>query len=794
MTALIRTLRSLARSPGYSAAAIVTLALGIGISTAMFGVIETALFRPLPYDSPGELYRFRDRHVPSDGSGAVSTANYLDLERSARGFASIAAFASSSFNLIAGDRPDRAAGLMVTRTFLATLGVRPAMGRDFGVGEDRVGRTPVAVISHRLWQDRFGASPEALGGVIHLNARQYEIVGVLPSDFWFPGDPQVLVPFEWTADDEEQRGNRWLEGVARLDAGVGAEAAEDEIRTLYAALAESFPATNRDWTVELTPFAEWALGRNRSALFILTGAVGLVLIIGAVNVANLMLVRSERRSVDAAVRAALGAGRGRIARQYIGEGVLIGALGAMVGLAVASAATMLLLRWFGGELPRVDGFALSWPVLLFAGTLAVVIGALVGVVTAARTDRRDLYGMLRRGGRGQAHGGNRLQSSLVAAQVAIAVVVCSGAALLLHSFQRLNAVDTGLVLDNAVVFNVQLPPAAYPGVEETSSFFRRAVERIEAIPGVASVGVSDRTPLQGGLNMTTVASPADPERIASFVEVRQVTPRFFEAAGIPLLEGRGIEDADVDQQRDVIVISDVLANTLFPGESAVGRALFDGWVDGGFRIVGVVGSVRDFGVANPSRPAIYWPLGTALGASYGMVFTVRTGIEPTTLFPALRHAIHEIDPALPIFAERTLRDVMVQTTGARWMATNLFSAFATLSLALAGLGIFGVLAYLVEQRRREIGIRMALGATAGRVQSMVIGRGLKLVMIGLLAGLAGATLLAGFVEELLFEVPSTDVRSMAVVAAVTLVAAAAAAALPAWRATRVEPLEAIRQE
>jgi putative ABC transport system permease protein len=794
MNSAIQAVRALLRSPGYSIAAVLTLALGIGISTAMFGIIQASLLRPLPYDAAEQLIRVQDRRIEGSGTGSLSTANYLDLQRDAQSV-ELAALDNVSFNLATGDLPERVPGLRVTANFFSTLGMQPRMGRAFVEGEDRDGRADIVVISHRVWQDRFGGRPDVLGETLLLDARPHDIVGVMPADFWFPQDPQLIVPFAWTEQAMQSRGERRYNGLGRMAAGMTPEMAHTELNHHFSRLAEDFAWANEGWRVDVTPFRVWALDANRASLLLVTGAVLLVLLIGSVNVANLMLVRAERHARETAVRVALGAGRGRIARQFVGEGLLLAASGALLGLFFAWSATRVLLAFYGGSLPRAEEFALSLPVLGFAAALAILVGALVGCVPVLRAGGHDVHTLLRQGARGLSGRTSRLQRALVVAQVAVAVLVVTGAGLLLNSFARMNAVDTGLDLDNALVFNLQLPTATYGTREATDQLFAQLLERIEALPQVASAGITDLPPMQGGMNITTMASPDDPDITASWVEVRQTTPGFFAAAGIPLLEGRGIERVDIEQQRNVVVISDELARTLFPGGPALGRRILSDWNEGaGFEIVGVVGSVREFGVTSSKRPAIYWPYQALFGRANNMVVTVRTHDAPMAAVPHIRQILATLDPTLPIYNVRTLREVMVETTGARRLATNLFTAFGALALALAAFGIFGMLAYLVEQRTREIGIRVALGAHAGRVRAMIVGQGLRIVALGLVIGLGAAFYLSQLLAELLFEVDPVDPLTFALVGVTALGAATAASYLPARRATRIEPIVAMRAE
>lgn len=792
---LVRLIRSLIRSGGYAAMVVATLAIGIGVSTAIFSILQGTLLRPLPYPEPDRLIRVRDHYEATGGSGAMTVPNFLDLRREARGLEELVAFNVGSVNLATEEDPVRAPSLTVTSNFFDGLGVRPVVGRGFAEGEDREGAARVAVISHRLWQERFAGSRDVLGRTLKVNARAHSIVGVLPASFWFPGRPQIVMPYEWTDRNlTANRGSRWLEAFARLADGVSEDAARAEMQTLFRRLEREYPDSNEGWSVETYSIRDWMLGVNRSSIWLLTGAVLLVLLIGYVNVANLTLVRAERRQREVAVRAALGAGRGRISWFFVSEGLALSLAACAAGLGVAWGSTRLLLGLFGGSLPRAEQIGLNSVVVAFAMGLALLIGLLVGLVPAVRIDIDRLQEALRAGAQGVIRGGSRLQRALVTAEIALAVVLVAGAGLLLNSFWHLNRVDTGIEPSGALTFRTELPAAAYESPEQSVAFYRAAVERIAAIPAVQHVGITDRVPLLGGYNITTLASPDDPELQAKFVEIRRVTPGFFPAAGIPLLQGRMLIEDDGMREAQVTVISDVLARTLFPDGDAVGRRIDPGWNADGYEVVGVVGSVREFGVTGDERPALYWPYPVPNGRR-DFVFVVRIAHDdPMAMVPSLRRAIAELDRNVPLYEIMTLEDAVAQGIGNRRFATALFAAFGILALLLSALGIFGVLAFAVQQRTREMGIRVALGAQSGTVIRMIVGQGMRLVGLGLLLGFVAAVATSGLLSNLLFQVRPTDPLTLILVGFVALGTAAAACYLPARRAARVEPMIVLREE
>lgn len=788
--------RGLARRPGYALTVIVTLAVGIGASTSIFSILEGTVLRPLPYPEPDALIRIRDRYVPTGGAGGMSIPNYLDLAAQNESLAEFTAYRAGSVNLAAEDAPVRARSLVVTANFFDALEVRPVRGRGFEPGEDREGAARVAVLSDRLWRERYGAGADALGQTVLVNAEPHTIVGVLPPSFWFPGDAQIVVPFAWDENDVAAgRGNRRIEGFARLNPGFTETSARAELEALFAGIAEAHPGTGSDgWTVQTFNVRDWMLGYNRTSLWLLSGAVLLVLLIACVNVVNLMLVRAERRQREIAVRAAMGAGRARLARGFLAESVLLAAVASGLGVALAWGATRVLVGLFGGQLPRADQVGLGVPVVLFAVGLALLTGFLVGLAPALRLDQARIYQVLRESGHGVAGTGSRLQRGLVAGEVALAVLLVAGAGLLMNSFWRMNRIDSGVEAEGAVAFSVELPYAVYESLESRELFFRQAVERIRGLAGVQHVGITDRIPTMGGYNITTLASPDDPELEASFVEIRRVTPGFFPAAGIPLLAGRMLTANDARNRAQVVLISDALAQQIFPNGDAIGKRINPGWTEEGFEVVGIVGSVREFGILRDKRPAFYWPYPVP-NAPRAMVFLVRTERgDPLALLPAIRATLAELDPNLPVYGVRTLEDGKLAWTGNRWLATALFGAFGALALALSALGIFGVLAFAVEQRTREMGIRIALGASSNSVVSMVVSQGLRLVALGLVIGVVAAVFASRLLGNLLYEVEPADPATLAAVAVTALAAAVAAAYLPARRAARVEPMRVLREE
>lgn len=577
-------------------------------------------------------------------------------------------------------------------------------------------------------------------------------------------------------------------------------AADVELKGIFSRLAAEYPGVDEDRSITTFDVRDWMLGIDRRSLWLLGGAVWLVLLIGCVNVANLMLVRAERRKREFAVLAAIGAGRAQLAYDFILESMVLALSAALLGIVFAWAGTRALLVLFGNALPRASQVHVGWDGLIFASGIAVLAALTVSMVPAHRVDVRRLYTALRDSGGSVAT--SRLQRGLVAGEVALAVVLALGAGLLLNSFWRLNRVDTGIDASRSLTFQVALPAAVYDSPEKVEQFYMRSVERVAAIPGVTAAGITERIPLHGGMNITMLASPDDPELRADRVEVRRVTPGFFDAAGIPLLSGRMLDPTDARTHADVVVISDELARTIFPAGDAIGKRIDPHHHnEDGYEVVGIVGGVRDFGLTGVKRPALYWPypvpepdqFALDLGLHLGMVFVVRTAAnDPLSVMPAIRAAFRELDPGLPLYEVATMEDMALRTIGNQRLATSLFAVFGLLALTLAALGIFSVLAFAVEQRAREVAIRMALGATSRRVTGMVVAHGLRLSTLGLVAGIVVALLTSRLLSALLWEIEPTDPLTFITVAAIAVVTTTAAAYLPARRAARIEPAQLVR--
>ncbi len=790
------TWRSLARAPIYSLTVIATLALGIGASTAMFSVLYGALLSPLPYPDADELVRVHNQFVETGGSGPFSVPNFLDIQDQNRVFDEVAGYQLGTVSLADDGTSEQVRVATVTSNFLRTLEVGPVLGRDFDPGADRSSASRVALISHQLWTDRFGADRDVLGETLRLDGVAHTVIGVMGEGFWFSRAPQVIRPFAWDDDavSDALRGNRSLPVIGRLAPGVDPTDAAADLTAITDRIALSFPANAEGWVVTVEPFDRYTFASSRASVLMLSGAVALVLLIGCVNVVNLMLVRSERRGRETAVRAALGAGRGSIMAHHLMESLSLAAVAGILGVGLAHLGLDLVLALYGSSLPRSSMVGIDAHALLAALGLTLATGISVGLVPALRIHPKRLQGMLRGGGRGSAGGSSLLQRSLVVGQIALAVVLVTGAGLMIQSFRQLGRVDLGVDPRDALVFSVRLTEADYPTPEERQLYFEQATQQIGRLAEVEAVGISERTPLLGGYNITSLPSPDDPEVVASFVEVRRVSPDFFQAAGIPLVRGRLFEPAEWGGGANVVLISDQLASTLFPDGDVLGKRILPDWNEVGYEVIGVVGSVREFGVTRDLRPAVYWPFGET-DPPLTMNFVVRArGGSPLAVLPEIRTTLSELDPAAPIFGARAMEDVVFETVGSQVFATTLLIAFGVFALGLASLGIFSLLAYMVEQRTREIGIRLALGASRVGVQKVVATQAMTLVGVGMVVGITASLLGSRLIASLLFQVRPADLWVLSSVVMLSLVVAVLAAWLPARSATRIDPMIAMRVE
>jgi putative ABC transport system permease protein len=795
-------LRMLVKNPGFTAVAVVALALGIGANTAIFSVVNTVLLRPLPYKDPERLVMvFEDssRHgFPRDNPTA---ANYIDWRDQNHVFENIAAIAGGNFNLTGVGDPERITGYRVSASLFPLLGVAPQVGRWFTPDEDRAGANPVVIMSHRLWQRRFGGDPNIVGKPLTLNGRSVTLVGIMPADFRFhTQDDELWAPIAFSQEDQANRGTHYLDVMARLKPGVTLGQAQAEMSTIAARLQQQYPETNTDVGSEVVPLHEHLVGNIRPALLIFLGAVGLVLLIACVNVANLLLARAAVRQREIAVRVALGASRWRLIRQFLTESVLLGVLGGGVGLLLALFGLRLLTALIPPDIPQISNISIDPSVLGFTILISLLTGLIFGLAPAIQWSSLSPNDTLKEGGRDAVAGrGNRIRGGLIVAEVAISLVLLIGAGLLINSFLRLRHVDPGFRTNNLLTMRLFLPQLKYREPAQRAAFFTDINRRLENVPGVKSSAVTTNLPLykqSTETNITIEGRPDPPPNQEPIITTRVISPKYFETMGIPLLSGRQLTDQDTDSSPNVTVISETMARRYWPGENPVGKRIAfdrpekeDDW----FQIVGIARDVRQYDLISDIKPQMYVSY-QQVGFFVPRDLVVKTDVEPLSLAAAVRQTIWDIDKDQPVSNIRTMDQIASESTARQRFSMLLFSIFASVALLLAAVGIYGVMSYSVAQRRGEFGIRMALGAQKRDVLKLTIGKGLKLVLLGVVFGLAGAFALTRLMKSLLFGVGATDAPTFAAISLVLVGVALLASYIPARRATKVDPIEALRYE
>jgi len=791
-------LRTLGRNPGFACVSVLALGLGIGANSAIFTVVNSVLLQPLHFDKPGQLVVIHERNLKAGfPQFSLSPGNYLDFRDHNHSFSGIAAVGGAGFNLSGGTQPERLRGSRVTVDFFQVLGRTPMLGRTFTAQEAQLGGPLVAILSYGLWQRRFAGNRDALGQTLKMNEELYNVVGVMPADFDFPGRTDVWTPLTMNTQNWQQRGGHYLSGVGRLKDGATLAGAQADLNVIAARAEQQFPASNAGWDTTLRSLQEQMVGNVRPAMITLTAAVGFVLLIACVNLANLLLSRSTARRREMGIRSSLGAGRARLIRQLLTESVVLSLLGAAFGLVLARAGTGLLVNLSPNILPRAKEIALDARALGFTGAIAVLTGLLFGLAPAIHMAKTDLMASLRDGGRGNAIGfrRNRLRSVLVVGEVALALILLSGAGLLMRSFYRLQSMDAGFDPRGVLTFRTNLPGAKYKTDESQAAFYRRALEQIRAIPGVSAAGAAQIFPLSGSdyiLDFTQVGKPPVAPGSEPNAAYYAATPGYFSALHIPLKAGRDFNEHDDAGAAPVAVISETMAQQFYRNENPLGQRIQMGNSSKPAEIVGVVGDVRDQELESKGRAAVYEP---AAQVPFGsMYFGVRTEGDPAGLISGVRAVMREIDSELPLDAVGTVDALVSTSLSQRRFAMLLMAIFAGLALVLAMVGIYGVISYSVTQATQEIGIRMALGAGRGHVLRIVLSYAGLLMAAGLAAGI-GASLLTGrFLATQLFEIKTTDPLTLAAVALTLTATGLAASMIPAWRAMRVDPLVALRNE
>ena len=793
--------RLLAKRPGFTAVAAATLALGIGATTLIFSVVQAVILTPLPFDDPDRLVVVWERNIPRDRrTNVASPANFLAWRDTQRAFTDIGAFSITGTASLTstGQEPEQVSLQLVTSQLFPLLGVDARMGRVFLSDEDRPD-SDVALISHRLWLRRFGGSPEAVGQVLTVNGSARTIIGVMaPSFSLFDRKVDLWTPIGFSAA-ARTAGGRWLVPIARLEPDVDLAQAQADMDRITTQLAAEFPDRDTGWASNVVPLEEQLVGAVRPALAALLGAVGLVLLIACANVANLLLARATSRQRELAVRAALGASRLRLVRQLLVESVALAAAGAAGGVLVAYWGLSTLLAATADEfpIPRLETASLDGSALAFAVLVSLASAVLFGLAPALTAARPDLNEALKDGMRGTSTRGGRLRAALVVVEVAMAIVLVAGAGLLVRSFGRLLAVDPGFRADQVLAMQISLPGATYQEDASRVRFFQQLVARLEALPGVVAAGGVSFLPLDGlgaATRFRVIDQPSPPAGEEPVADVRIISGGYFRAMGIPLVRGRLFTEREVQDPASVTVVNETMAREMWPGEDPIGKRLVVSWGNPEIEdeVIGVVGDVRLVSLDAQVRPTVYWPHNRT--AYPALTVVTRAAIDAPSLTSAAVAQVRALDPQQPVANVRTMEDVVLASVGQRRVILLLAGVFAVAALLLAAIGLYGVLAHHVAERTREIGVRVALGAPRGAVLGLVVRRALALTALGALAGLAGAAALTRLLQDQLFEVtPSDPVTYGAVV--VTLIAVALAASLvPAWRASQVDPVTALRAE
>jgi putative ABC transport system permease protein len=804
-------LRMLRKSPGFTAVAVITLALGIGANTAVFSVVDAALLRPLHFENPASLVMVWTNPADSTLHDPVSPPDLFDWEEQNHCFSGMAAFAERPMNLTGAMQPEQVDVEQVSPNFFSVLGVDPMFGRGFSKEEDQPGKNNVTVLSYELWKSKFGGDPSIIGKAIQLNGRSVAVVGVTGPDFdFYIGEhspfgerPQLWAPLEVPPEwHERPKAGSFLRVIARLNPGSSLSQAQAQMNVVAANLAARDPEYDRGLGVALVPLRDQLSGALRASLFILLGAVGLVLLIACANLSSLLLSRASGRRREIAIRFALGASRSRVTKQLLTESLVLGVLGGAVGTVVAVWATKSLIHAGSGSLRDLSAVTVDWRVLVFAAGVTLLAGSLAGVLPSFVAARGEVASAVADGRATSAsHQGLTARNTFVVVEISLALVLLVGSSLLIESFSRLTDVNPGFRVAHLLTFQVTLADSKYGKETARAAFFSQLLDEIGALPGAISA-TADLAPPFSGLGLTTsvaiVGEPPRPPGEALGTLLRVIEPGYFRTLGIPLLHGRMFDEREFAQQSNFVIINKAFAEEYFRGKNPLGQKIIidvasqtgkDNLPD---EIIGVAGDVHESSLAAAPYPMAYWPY---LKLPYKvMTVVVRTATPPLSIVPAIRGALQRIDKDQPMAKIGTMDDLVANSVAHSRFTMLLLSAFAGLALVLACVGIYGVMAYSVAQRTREIGIRMALGATKRDVQALVIGQGLKLALLGVVMGIAGAIALTRFLLSLLYDVKPTDPPTFIVVSLVLIGVALLACYIPASRAMKVDPMVALRYE
>jgi putative ABC transport system permease protein len=793
--------RSLVHSPIFTVVTVLSLALGIGANTAIFSVVNGLLLRPLPYPEAEQIvdvwHTPPQQAFPGLDRFSVSPANYIDWKAQSSTFEQMAVYTYTGLSLSTSNDPLPLIGAAVSSDFFSVLRTNPMQGRGFTPDEERVGSDQVVVISHGLWQRAFGANPNIMGQTLTLNSRGFTVVGIMPAGFEFPREADLWVPLAWDDKERQIRSIHDYLVVARLKQNVSLDQAQAEMSTISSRLEQQYPEENSGWGARVIPLREDLVGNIRLALLVLFSAVGFVLLIACANVANLMLARGANRRKEMAVRVALGAGRARLVRQLLTESVLLAVTGGLLGLLLAVWGSKMLVKL--GSLPNAGEIGIDTWALGFTLLVSFAAGIIIGIVPALQFTRTNISETLKQGA-GRTGGSpikQHTRKALVISEVALSLVLLIGAGLMIRSFWKLQNVNPGFDTSSALTMSVVLTPSRYSEPHQMLAFFDRALEQIRAVPGVVSVGTTTTIPLAGGGStqpFTVEGRPAGTIAEQPMAQTRYISPDYFRAIGIPLRQGRFFSDYDRDKSVPVVIISEAMARRFWPGENPIGKRLTPSFhsEQGAREIVGIVGDVKSSGLEVDSAAMMYLPFRQSPRPF--LSFVVRTASNPESLIQPVSRAIYSIDKDQALTDVQTLDQVLVASLSGRRFNMTLLLTFAGVALLLAAVGVYGVMNYTVTLRRRELGIRMALGAKATDVLRLVLRQGLTLTLIGVGAGLISAYALTRLMATLLYGVTATDYLTFITVPAVLIAVGLLASYVPARRATKVNPTIALRTE
>ncbi len=799
-------LRSLLKAPGFTIVTLLTLALGIGANTAIFSVVNAVLLRALPFRDPDQLVILREVFGGDREGGSSSGPNFLDWKKRNRSFSSVTAWRGINLALVGAGEPEEISGATADADYFKVLGVDPVLGRGFLPGEDQ-GQPTVVVLSETLWRGRFGGDSGILGRTISLSGQPYRVVGVVPPAIGYPGPVDAWLPFGYGLGRSANRDSHSYEVVARLKPGVTVAQAQADVSGIARDLEREFPSTNTGRGVTVTPLVDDTVGTVRTALLLLTGAVALVLLIACANVANLFLARAATRQREHAVRAALGAGQWRLTRQMLVEAVTLSVFGGVLGLLLASWAIDLLLALQPRGIPRLDEVGIDTTVLTFTLAVSIVVGIGFGMVPALAMARQDPAESLRGEGRGTgtSRRRTRFRSALAIAQVSLALVLLVGAALLITSVRQLSSVVLGFRPQGAMTMQLSIPNVKYSDATAQHAYIDRLVERLGTIPGVQKAGAAYFLPLGNGFtsgDISVEGRPAAAPGHEQYAGYRIVAGDFLGALGVMVRQGRPLLQSDRAGAPLVTVVNEALVRKLFRGQNPLGQRLTFGTPDSAEwrEIVGVVADVRQTGLTDPPGPELYVPADQVSSDLWTVFMTIpisfvlRSDVPAANLGPAIKAAVHEVDPEQPVSRMREAGELLQNATARQRFNMSLLTLFGLLALVLATVGVYGVVAYGVTQRTRELGIRLALGARASSVQALVLRQGLGLTLTGLGLGLLGAVALSRLLTTLLYGVSPTDPHVLSLSVLVLALVSMVACLIPAIRATKVDPIEALRSE